>query len=278
MHCRAVDKRLVAWSMVLALLVASPAIRAQEKTPAKPDGDLLDLLDEVSGSPKKGDLPKIAGSHLSPLKTWQGVRPARPAPGDKETYAWAEKNGFVTPLGKEPISTSIQVPAAGKYRVYLRHVLAQEETRPTALRLAPVEKGSGAEQRHVYGAFKLPGSKKGSEHETELPVRFESELHLNTFPDPNMPVWEYWDVELAKGAYRVSLESDRKDIQVDALFLTASTSFRPSFSEIAKDNSLQRIHVRFRGGQENKKAPKASVAASLTYHWRGRSNRAGAEM
>jgi len=283
-QCLGLRSRPAASSVIVGLVClamgASLAVTvsAQEKGAPKTD-DLLDLLDEVSGGPKKADLDRIAASHLSPIRSWQGVRPATAKPTDTPKYSWGLAEGFVVPLGDQKISTLIQVPSAGKYRVYLRHVLTQDEARPVTLRFEPMEKGAGLEQKHIYGALKLDAAKNGKELEAELPIRMESELHLNTFPGAKMPVWEFWDIDLGQGAWRASLESTRKNVQVDSLFLTQSTSFRPSYSEIAKDNSLQRVLLRVRtAAQASKKAPKTGVSAGLTYHWRGRSTRAGVEM
>ena len=83
----------------------------------------LDILDDLNADKKQSDLAGMKLSHLSLIDTWQPVRPQYPAQDDKQTYHWAISNGAVSPLGDQPISTLIQVPQKGKYRVYLRNVL-----------------------------------------------------------------------------------------------------------------------------------------------------------
>ena len=234
------------------------------------DGGGLDILDDLNSGAKEEDLAQMKVSHLSFLNTWEGVRPARPKKDDTTNYHWAVKGEFAAPLDDQPISTLIQVPEKGKYRVYLRHVLTQEALHPVRLTLTSLASKTAKPLAHEYGKFPLLDARTGKEQEDELPVRFESELQLKTFPDRLMPVWEYWDVELAPGAYKASLQSSKQNIQAEALFLTRSMQFRPSFTHIPKDNSLERIFIRFKLKNPKPKPQKYSVTANLTYHWRGR--------
>ena len=167
----------------------------------------LDILDDLNEGKKQSDLAGMKLSHLSLVETWQPVRPERPAKDDSQKYAWAASRGMVSPLGDQPISTLVQVPEKGKYRVHLRHVLSMLEKRPVTLRIAPAEGDADSAQSHEYGAITLVDGEQGKEQESQLPIRVESQLQLNTIPDREMPVWEYWDVDLARGSYRISLEA-----------------------------------------------------------------------
>jgi hypothetical protein len=265
---------LLAIACALFLFVATPrAVHAESKDVLKESNDILEDLD--SGK-KQGDAALIRLSHLSMIETWQGVRPEPETKDDKQKYHWAMTRGFASPLDAEPISTPVQVPEKGTYRVYLRHVLGADETRPVTLRIT--SEGSVAPLVHEYGTIKLLERLKGREQEAHLPIRVESELQLNTFPDRQTPVWEYWDVPLTAGVYRLSLESKKSGVQVGALFMTQSLGFRPSFAPIAKDNTLQKIFMRFRLVDPTQRPVKFGVAATLTYHWRGRPMRNGEDM
>ena len=227
----------------------------------------LDILDDLNEGKKQSDLAGMKLSHLSLVETWQPVRPERPAKDDSQKYAWAASRGMVSPLGDQPISTLVQVPEKGKYRVHLRHVLSMLKKRPVTLRIAPAEGDADSAQSHEYGAITLVDGEQGKEQESQLPIRVESQLQLNTIPDREMPVWEYWDVDLARGSYRISLEAKKPSVQVSAVFLTPSMSFRPSFSPLSKDNTLQSIFLRFRPAKPMSKRVQYGVSAGVTYHW-----------
>lgn len=247
----------------------------------------LDILDDLNAGQKNSDLAAMRLSHLSLIDTWQPVRPQYPAKDATEKYHWAVTGEMVSPLDDQPISTLVQVPAKGKYRVYLRHILSMVEKRPVTLRVTPVEPsadvganaGAGAEtgvetiqshgpaQTHQYGSLVLLDGEQGKQQEEQLPIRVESQLQLNTIPDRELPVWEYWDVELDGGPYQISIESKQKNVQVSAVFITPSLNFRPSFSPQGKDNTLQSIFLRFRPTKPLSKRTQYSVTAGLTYHW-----------
>ncbi len=227
----------------------------------------LDILDDLNEGKKQGDLAAMRLSHLSLIDTWQAVRPERPAPEDKQKYHWANTRGTISPLGDQPISTLVQVPAKGRYRVYLRHVLTMTEKRPVTMRIVPVEGDAESTLSHDYGTIVLLDGEQGKEQEAQLPIRVESQLQLNTIPDREMAAWEYWDVELDRGAYRVSLESKKPNVQVNAVFITPSLNFRPSFSPLGKDNTLQSVFMRFRPAKALPKRTQYAVSAGLTYHW-----------
>ena len=227
----------------------------------------LDILDDLNADKKQSDLAGMKLSHLSLIDTWQPVRPQYPAQDDKQTYHWAISNGAVSPLGDQPISTLIQVPQKGKYRVYLRNVLTMVEKRLVTMKLTPAESNEETSVTHEFGNITLLDGEQGKEQEAQLPIRVESQLQLNTVPDREMPVWEYWDVELDKGAYQISLETKKPNVQVSAVFLTPSMNFRPSFSKLLKDNTLQSIFLRFRPKTPMPKNRQYAVTAGLTYHW-----------
>jgi hypothetical protein len=235
----------------------------------------LDILDDLNSGAKESDLALMKFSHLSLLNTWEGVKTGLEPKDDTSPKHWQAGRPFVTPLDAEPISTLIEVPQKGKYRVYLRQVLSQEDLRKVKLTLTAQKDKSAKPLVHEFGTFPLLDAKTGKEQEAELPVRFESELQLKTFPDRQMPVWEYWEVELSPGTYRASLQAAKKNVQAEALFLTRSMSLRPSFTHIPKDNTLQRIFVRFKLLEAKPRPEKYSITAGLTYHWRGRPGPSG---
>ncbi|QDU93402.1 type 1 glutamine amidotransferase family protein [Lignipirellula cremea] len=243
---------------------------------AQAPDELLDILDDLNKDQQTDDLLQIQNSHLSYVKTWQGVRPLRPVAGDTQTYHWAPVKGFVSPLDDQPISTLAALPEAGAYRVYLRHVLTEDRQRPVTLTITP--QSGGKPVTHTFGKLLLASAKLGKEQEKELPIRVESDLQLNTPLDPQTAVWEYWDVDLPGGPKTLSLSAARQEPQVDAVLITRSKTFRPSFSYLANDNTLQRMFMRFRLSQVEQPPISYGVSAGLTYHWRGRLTPSGEVM
>ena len=228
-----------------------------------------DVLAEIEGRKPGDDLEGLRHSHLSTLESWQHVEPLSPrskvAGAD---YRWKLAKDGATPLGREPISTLIDVPVEGDYRLYVRQWIVQAHPLPLTLTVQPL-RGAAAPLVHKFGEVRMLPKSLGSEQEEKLPLRFESEVQLGTFPAPAMFVWEYRDVRLAKGPHRIELQSDRLDNRVSAIFLTQSKSFRPSFSEVKMDNTLGGVFCRYRLAGQGTRAP-FSVATSVTYHWRGR--------
>ena len=256
---------------------AKPAESAKEKTPAKGTDSEPDLLAEVEGRKPAENPEDLRLSHFAPIEGWHHVEPLQPrSKVEGASYRWKmTRDGAAIPLGREPIFTLIDVPAEGEYRLYVRHWFAQSMPLPLMLTIQPMTTASadgGALPRqgtplvHKFGEVRMIPKSLGSEQEEKLPLRFESEVQLATFPAPAMFVWEYRDVKLAKGAHRIELQSDHTDNRVSAVFLTRSKIFRPSLSEVIKDNTLGAVYCRFRftGGAA------AALATSLTYHWRGR--------
>jgi|GEM_PF-2792079 len=276
LNFRGCDKLLLAVGLLFnagVLLAVLPGAASAEDLKAflgdEKDDTTLDILDDLNEGQKQSDLALMHESHLALLKTWDGVESARPATSAAPVH-WAMRGRFASPLNDQPISTLVHVPKKGTYRLYLREVLNQKDVRPIKLTIVPLEKSAGTEQSHEFGKFPLLDARTGKEQEARLPVRFESELQLKTFPDREMPVWELWDVELVPGDYRFSLQGKQQQAQVEAMFLTLSQALRPSFTHILKDNTLERIFLRFRLVDMKQRPEEFAVQGNLTYHWRGR--------
>ncbi len=271
-----------------ALAVGKAPAAPANKDAGKDKESGLDILSDLEADKTAADLQGLRFSHLSVVESWKQVEPYQPrlkVAGAE--YRWKMAQGFASPTSNLPISTLIDVPKDGEYRLYLRHSVAQAQPFPLKLSIEPlrvVQPGktgnaadipsveyepAGAAAMHKFGEFRLLAGTLGKEQEQRLPLRFESEVQLNTFPDPTVFVWEYRDVRLAKGPYRVSLQSDRPDNRVSALFLTQSKLFRPSFAPSNWDNTLEGVFLRYRV-VKGSTAPQFSAATSVTYHWPGR--------
>ncbi len=257
------------WLAVLLLTASSAG--AQQKSPL---GD--DILNDLDGDKTAADLASLGQSHLSPVETWRNVEPPGGRPKDStEEYHWKAAGGYATPATAKPISTLVDVPSAGEYRLYLRHRLGQQQGSPVTLSVEPLRivgagyESAGPAAAHKFGDLKLAANVLGKEQEKKLFVRFESAVQLNSFADETMSVWEFRDVKLAKGPHRVSLQSERRDARVSALFLTRSKTFRPSFSEVKKDNTLGGVFLRYRV-VKGATAAQFTASAGVTYHWPGR--------
>lgn len=252
-----------------------PTLAHAQFSKAPKDDPGLDVLSEIEG--KKGDdLEGLRVSHLSLIESFQGVEPlaaAQKTAGAKYRWKMAPQ-GYATPLGREPISTLIDVPADGEYRLYVREWVVQANALPLSLKLQPVRANvsgafepQGAAQTHKFGEVRMLPKSMGHEQEEKLSLRFESEVQLNTFPSPAMFVWEFRDVKLAKGPHRLELQSDRTDARVTAVFLTQSKKFRPSVTGLKTDDTLGGVFCRYRWLG---KGTTPSLATGVTYHWRGR--------
>ncbi len=261
------------------LLVFGQSVFLAPTFAQKPKLDLDDLksdiLNDLNKGEAKGDLDGIKSSHLSMIGIWDGVEPVDPRQKVADrTYSWKVVRGaanasYVSPLNAQSISTLIKVPKDGEYRVYLREWLSERQSAAVSLKVESLAKDATPAATHVFGKVRLPSNTLGKEIETKLPVRFESQVQLNTPPDAAMWVWEFVDLKLQAGEYRVSLQSSAKDARVQALFLTQSKSFRPSFSELRQDNTFEGIYVRYRV-LEGATAPQFTASLGVTYHWRGR--------
>ncbi|MHC4886406.1 MAG: hypothetical protein ACYTGH_15125, partial [Planctomycetota bacterium] len=262
-----------------------------------------DLSLEEDGEADAGaDLELLKGSHLSYVRSWVNAKPLRrPRKGyPQKTYHWApSRAGGYAPLGKKPIHTFLKIPGDGTYRLYLRHVVDAKAKRPVTLTLTPqtatpmpVEKkangkavktpgfsfaDSGSAIKHVYGDLTFLAGVNGKKMEKKLPLRFESEPQLLGFHDRPTMVWEFWDVELKKGDYRVALQSNLRSVAASHLFLSQSKAFRPSFTTYGEESTFGRVWVRFRVKEGKVKGKDYDVNASLTYHWPGRKAKGSTE-
>lgn len=258
---------------LVCLLAMSLVIPAQAQKPSGGLADDLtsDILNDLKGKKTVDDLAALRDSRLSLVETWDGVEPLdarRKLPG--KTYSWKAGRGFVSPRGTGsntgPIATLIEVPKAGTYRVYLRHALGATENHPVTMTLG-TQKPSGAPLTHTFGKTRLLDNATGKEQEAKLPLRVESEVQLNTLPDKAMFVWEFVDAKLTAGTHSLTLASNDPAARVDAVFLTPSQTFRPSFSEVKKDNTLEGVYLRYRVVDGATQPWGFNI--SLTYHWRG---------
>ncbi|MCE9606367.1 MAG: beta-galactosidase trimerization domain-containing protein [Planctomycetia bacterium] len=267
------------------LFVVAPA-PAQKPRGGLDDDLTSDILSDLKGKATTDDLDGLRDSHLTLLASWEGVEPLdarRKSPG--KNYRWKEERGFVSPREGQPISTLIDVPKPGTYRIYLRHWIGIAESHPATATLEPLRRegtaepatyaSAGAAASHTFGKVRLIDNALGKEQERKLPIRFESEVQLNTLPDRGMFVWEYWELKLPTGPQRLSLASNDPTARIDAVFLTPSLTFRPSFSEVKKDNTLAGVFLRYRV-LEGAKQP-VSFHVNLTYHWAGRRVPSGTE-
>lgn len=257
-----------------------PAKGSPTAAKKNPDDDAsLDVLGELDTGSAAADLNNMRFSHFSVLEGWEQVEPLRAQlKKNGETYHWKMERGYASPLNAQPISTLVAVPKEGDYRIYLRHSLGQQVSAPLKLTVEPLETRTGASgtgkstsnaQSLVFGETRLLPSTLGKEQEQKLPVRFESEVQRNTFPGDKMFVWEYKDIKLAAGPHRISLQSERTDNRVTALFLSLSKGFRPSMSEVKAENTLEGVFLRYkllRGAT----GTHYTVNTPLNYHWRGR--------
>jgi len=260
--------RIFGMAMVVGLWFVQ--IAAAQTVSLDVGGEKLDILDEIAGGKKGPDTAGLKHAHLTLVSTWKMVEPAvLPRGAVKQPANWKASPTAVSPLNSEAISTLINVPADGEYRVFLRHQLTVKDEMPVTLGIEPLG-ASGTRASHEFGKLRLPENENGKEIEKRLPVRVESEVQLNTFADSQMFVWEYRDIKLTKGPHKLTLASPSTKVKVHALFLSQSKDFRPSFSSVVKDNSLSPVFMRFRMLPTGAAPQVFGVIARLTYHWRGR--------
>lgn len=258
------------------LIVASIGVAALAQKPGGGLDDLTsDILSDLKGKPKTDDLAGLRDSHLSKIATWNGVEPfdARRKEAGK-TYTWkVGRDGSVSPRVPEWIETYLEVPQAGTYRVYLRHALGTTENHPVRMSLGSQKPSPPF--TYTFGQKRLIDNATGKEQEAKLPVRVESDVQLNTLPDKTMFVWEYCDAQLSAGSYTLGLWSDDPAARVDAVFLTPSQTFRPSFSEVKQDNTLGGVWLRYRV-LDGVTQP-WGYGINVTYHFRGGRQTPGGE-
>ncbi|MBA4190522.1 MAG: hypothetical protein C0467_21250 [Planctomycetaceae bacterium] len=262
-----------------ALFGVSATVFAQLPAPGGKPPPADDILNDLEGTKTATDLEGLRQSHLTLVETWKQVeRPGTPSKEPAQENRWKAAGGYATPTSAQPISTLVEVPKDGEYRLYLRHRLGQQQTTPVTVSFEPLKVADAAKPEYVsagpavahrFGDIKLIANTLGKEQEKKLPVRFESDVQLNSFADEAMFVWEYRDVKLTKGPHRITLQSDRRDARVSAVFLTRSKTFRPSFSAVKKDNTLEGVYLRYRV-VKGATAPEFTASTGITYHWPGR--------
>jgi hypothetical protein len=257
----------------------SQAMTTDEMLGGLDDDKAGEAAADLLGLQSASDLSKLGATHLSLLSGWGDVQ-RRKKKGAAEPEAaphWKDENGIVRPLDAGAISTLIGVPEDGRYRLFLRHQLSSRSTLPVTFSLTPqsetpdgtngpVYADAGAPLSHVFGMVRLAGSQIGKLQEKALPIRFEAETQLISAPPEPAMVWEYTDLELKKGAYVAALSNAAPGVRAQALFMTRSPDFRPSFSPFAQDKTLGRLYLRFRsdGGKAGSTFTTSSDAA---YHW-----------
>jgi hypothetical protein len=227
-------------------------------------------LEEPGSAPT--DFALLRDSHLTELATWPGVQPLKPGPDDAQTYAWAavEEPGYnhlkslvsrqrltVRPLRAEPLTTTIGVPTAGSYRVWLCYLAVPGVAQPVTLTLGEV--------RHVYGSKPLITGEPLSSQEERLPLRCESEMERIAPPRAPLLVWEYADLTLPAGPLPVSVQAAPGKLRVDSLFLTRSKSFTPSRAMVHDQNTLGRTYLRARVTKGPADAA-VTFTDDMTYH------------
>jgi hypothetical protein len=248
----------------VALLLCALALAASMQCPAADDDKLLDeLVGQFEKDTRKGpDLANLRTARLTLVTQWDLVQSAQAKP--QPEHLWKESDGFASPLKPGPISALVDVPEDGEYRLFLRQILEPDVAHPVTLSIAP--EGAAA-QTHVFGKVRLTRGTAGREIEESAPLRFEDEAARLAPPTKALPVWEYWDVKLAKGAQRVALAGADARARVHALFLSTSKDFRPSLATDPASNTLRRLYVRFRLTESDTPVKECALSAGLTYHW-----------
>ena len=283
------SQRLASASLMLACVLYVSAARAARDELDAGFGEETseDTVGALLGENTALDLDQIETSHLSMIATWDGVQRRLPAQGTTNAPAhWREEdNGLVAPLDTASITTLVDVPRDGTYRMSLHHEIDSRAPRPITLTLTP-QKGAtegtnavsyaaaGSPIPHVFGAICLAPGLPGRDQEKKLPVRFETEAQRLTTPSDNMLLWEHWDIPLHKGVYRAAWAATDLHPRLHALFISLSKDFRPSFAPREQDRTLGRVYMRFRAGDAHHPSGATfAVNATLTYHWARRAPR-----
>ncbi len=235
------------------------------------------------------DLDGLRHSCMLDLRTWDYVEPAQP-PGNRpdggaSSFRWRAAADGVSPLGPEPITTLVDVPAEGAYRIFLRHVAGVVQPRPVKLTITPCRPladdeaanyvASGDAVAHTFGAFTIGNAETGRELERSRPVRLERETERIAAPSSDLMLWEYWDVNLARGVHRFALSSECPDARAGMLFITQAKAFLPSLAPAEYDRTLHRLYMRVSIENAASRPASYNVSAALTHHWRGRPGKGG---
>ena len=257
-HCGAIG------ALLALLWPCANAVRGAED-----DKALDELVGEFEKETRKAqDYANLRTARLTFVTQWESVQPAQPDPkAPKADYLWKETDGFVAPLQPKPISALVDVPVDGGYRVFLREVLEPDAAHAVTLTIAPEGPAASTAQTHVFGNVRLARGTAGRELEESAPLRFEDEAARLAPPTKATPVWEYWDVTLAKGMQRLALASEDAKARVQAVFLSTSKDFRPSLANDPASNTLRRLYVRCRLTESDTHVKECAMTAALTYHW-----------
>ncbi|MCY3021808.1 MAG: beta-galactosidase trimerization domain-containing protein [Planctomycetota bacterium] len=248
--------RVISLATPLALAVACAVAIAGEG-----DKALDELVGELEKETRKApDLANLRTARLTLVTQWDLVQPAQPDPKAPKTEClWKETDGLAAPLSAKPLAAAVDVPEDGEYRVFLRQMLGPDAVHPVTCTLAA--------QTHVFGKVRLARGTTGREIEDSAPVRFEDEPARLAPPTKPLPVWEYWDVKLAKGVSTLTLASEDAAARVHAVFLSTSKDFRPSLAGDPAANTLRRLFLRFRLTESDAPVKDCAMTAALTYHW-----------
>lgn len=234
------------------------------------EDDKLSLEDEAEGP----DLGGLQYSCFMDLRKWRHVQPERRRKKDAGApivYRWRAGKGGVIPVRKEPITALLNVPEAGSYRIFLRHIAAPSKARSVDLAITRRGAEGGKAGSYAFGEFRFPDGKRGRELEKEFPVILESEAERIGFFSRDVTLWEYRDVDLEKGICELALSSENPEVVAKALFITRAKAFRPSLSPSQDDRALGRLYMRVRLANPAPQVTEYVLGAGLVYHWRGRS-------
>src|SRR5690606_16807129 len=120
----------------------------------------------------------------------------------------------VQPLSDSALTSRVDVPEAGKYRIWLCYLADIGNAHPLHLSLAG--------QTLTFNEAGLPGNDTGAQQEAKRPIRFESEMARIAPPRNSIFIWEFRDVELPADRHVVELRAKPGDVRVDTLFITRS--------------------------------------------------------
>ena len=263
--------------LLLLCFSAPPGLRADDLLGGLDEEDEEAAVDEILGIDSTPDFSGLDSSHLSMPADWQGVE--RPAQKGKQAEApahWRREGELVRPLDQGAIHTLIRVPKAGTYRVFLRHQLNAKSPVPVTLALEPQAEpaegkgstaGAGKAVEHVFGKIVLAEQRTGKQTEKLQPVLFDAQTQRISATPATAMAWEYADLKLAPGVYRLSLSKANPGVRAHAVLLTMATGFRPSFSTSPEEQTLGKLHVRFRGRGTGGQQGTFATTASAGYHW-----------
>ncbi len=238
---------------------------------------LDDLASDLDQEQDERDFHALTNTLFANLRWWNNVdsnhytpterrqRQERGLPLGPTNVAWRYQSraagGPLVPLGaaepQTPLWALLQVPTAGKYRVWLRHQVEPGAVRHFKLRLG--EQSIRLNQLKVT----LEASKR---QEQRHPIRFEDEAVRASFPKGRAWVWEYHDFELPAGPLRCELLPEPGDLGFSHLLLTQSKRFVPQLGADFSSN-LTKVYLRIRV-RESDSPVVTCPSAYFGYHWR----------